>query len=78
MPSMEIDKMLTDLALARGLQVQDLNISLPLKGQYTELMDYTAMLNQQAAGAEDESSSGLLVYSGACTASVTMVMTGNV
>ena len=25
MPSMEIDKMLTDLALARGLQVQDLN-----------------------------------------------------
>lgn len=76
MPSMEIDKMLTDLALARGLQVQDLNISLPLKGQYTELMDYTAMLNQQAAGAEDESSSGLLVYSGASTASVTMVMTG--
>ncbi|MCH1983054.1 hypothetical protein MCG98_10805 [Ruminococcus sp. OA3] len=76
MPSMEIDKMLTDLALGRGLQVQDLNISLPIEGQYTELMDYTAMLNQQASGTEDNNSQGLLAYNGVCTASVTMIMTG--
>lgn len=77
MPSKDIDKMLTGMAVEAGLYVQDLSISMPYNGEYVSLQSYPAMLQQKLgiAGA-NVSEDPVCVYSGVYSAGVSMVMTG--
>lgn len=75
MPSKDIDKMLTGMAVGYGLYVQDLSIALPQSGTYASLQNYEAMLSQKLG--LGESAAGLTSsYPGVFAASVSMVMNG--
>lgn len=70
MQSMEIDKMLTGLALSKGLTVKDLDIKMPVSGEYTKLKDYTGPMPEGEN--EDEG----VTYNGIYTAAVMMTLFG--
>ncbi|MCI6464033.1 MAG: hypothetical protein MSA90_01005 [Faecalicatena sp.] len=72
MQSMEIDKMLTEMALTKGLTVKDLDIKMPVTGEYTTLKDYTGPLPEE----ENENTEEGTVYNGIYTASVMMTLSG--
>ena len=77
MPSKDVDKMLTGMAVGYGLYVQDLSISMPGTGEYAGLLNYPAMLQQKLGGGA--ASPGELAYSypGVFSAGVSMVMNGS-
>lgn len=80
-PSMEIDRMMTGMALSHGLVVKDLDITIPSTGSYTALIGYQDMLlnraedsvNGETASEEPEST----VYTGVYTANAKISMTGS-
>lgn len=78
MPSKDIDKMLTGMAVGYSLYVQDLSISMP-GTQYAGLQDYPAMLQQKLGLGDGAAVSGELMYSypGVFSAGVSMVMNGS-
>lgn len=75
MPSKDIDKMLTGMAVGYGLYVQDLSISMPQSGEYASLQNYESMVAQKLG--LGETAAGLTSsYPGVFAASVSMVMNG--
>lgn len=80
-PSMEIDRMMTGMALAHGLVVKDLDITIPAIGSYTELIGYPEMLLSRIEDSvnEDTASGELtgMAYSGVYTANAKISMTGS-
>ena len=81
MPSTEIDKMLTEMALALGLQVNDLVISMPKAGESAALINYGTILEQkmlQSMGQEADSQAGESeAFAGLYMAEVQMTMKGS-
>lgn len=80
MKSEKIDKMLTNMAVSRGVVVTDLDIAMPQKGSYTTLVDYQQMLEQKkgtATANDGTTAAGAVVYDGVFTAQVQMTMSGS-
>ena len=73
MKSMEIDKMLTELALSKGLIVKDLDIKMPASGEFSTMKDYSAFTD---AG-EPETADAGVTYNGIYTAVVSMTLQGS-
>lgn len=73
MKSMEIDKMLTELALSKGLTVKELDIRLPAAGEYSTIKDYTAFADESGAETANEG----VTYNGIYTALVSMTLLGS-
>lgn len=75
MPSKDIDKLLTEMALSYTLVVTNLDIAMPLQSEYASLVSYPVLLAQYAglAGATDIAASS---YPGVYSANVSMTMTG--
>lgn len=76
MPSKDIDKLLTEKALSHSLVVNDLDISMPLRGEYASLVSYPALLGQYS-GLDSAASAEGNVYGGVYSANVRMTMTGS-
>ena len=76
MPSMEIDKMLTGMALSKNIVVNELNISLPETGEYTVLPSYEELL-QQTAGGQTPGKENEASWGGIYTARVEITMSGS-
>lgn len=73
MKSMEIDKMLTELALSKGLTVKDLDIKMPSQGEYSTIKNYTAFTDES----ETETANDGVTYNGIYTAAVSMTLHGS-
>lgn len=71
MKSMEIDKMLTELALSKGLLVKDMDIKMPSEGEYTTVKDYTGPTEEESSKEKGTT------YNGIYTARVKMTLSGN-
>ncbi len=76
MPSKDIDKLLTEMALSHSLVVTNLDIGMPMKSDYASLVSYPVLLAQYAglASATDAAAS---VYPGVYSANMSMTMTGS-
>ena len=81
MPSMDIDKMLTNIALSNKATVKDMDIKMPVQGGYTELKLYQDMLASRAEASLSQGniSSGTepTVYEGIYTAEVQVILQGD-
>lgn len=78
MQSKDIDKMLTEMALSQGVVVNEMDISMPSLGEYTQLPDYSKMLAAAALNTEEDAQSqeDTPSYGSVYTAEVEMTMTG--
>lgn len=76
-PSREIDKMITEEALANGVTITNMRITMPAKGSYAELTDYTKMLNTRLNGETEEAEEKEGAYTGFYISKVDLTMSGN-
>lgn len=76
MPSKDIDKLLTEKALTHSLVVTDLDISMPVQGDYASLVSYPMLLGQYT-GLDSANAAEGNVYGGVYSADVRMTMTGS-
>lgn len=75
MPSKDIDKLLTEMALSHTLVVTNLDIAMPLQSEYVSLISYPLLLSQYGGLAGDTKAEAA-VFSGVYSANVSMTMTG--
>lgn len=75
MQSKDIDKMMTEMALSYGLIARELDILMPVKGEYTTLPEYSAMLMMGSGGSQEKTEA--TGYAGIYTAKVDFTMTGS-
>lgn len=77
-PSREIDKMLTEEALARGVTITNMSISMPETESDTVLTDYSEMLEERLQGVKKETGEEEeTAFAGLGTAKADLTMSGS-
>lgn len=79
MPGTRIDKMLTEMAIAQNVTVNSFSISMPGTAEYTNLMNYVAMLEKSLPAygmAQSIAPTDIITYNGMYAANVDLVLTG--
>ena len=78
MTSMEVENMMTRLALDKGVIMKDIDINMPETGEYANLPDYSKMLRGDSTGeGEQEDSEEESAFYGLYRVEVKMSMTGS-